>query len=155
MNIQQIKALGLFFSTCVLFSCQSVRITPEEIQWEKVNSVCLETGDENYGVEITGDNPVTHIMRDSDSGIPLFNNPNGNLDKEELAQLDILLKDFLRVAPPAYINEDNPFDRVSEKRISIGIWKNKERIIYWQYDASSDATQSAYQKIWDFLKNQQ
>lgn len=136
-------------------SCTTLQVLPDNIDWEKISDIWLAIGDESYGVQMkkTGC-PVTHIMRDSATGIPLYNDPNGNLDRQEIEQLDTLLSNFLHVAPPMWVDEQNPFGRVSAQHVAIGVMRGKDRIIRTQYNATDAATHEAFYKLWEFLKNQ-
>lgn len=151
----------LFFSLLAAYSvlgmtaCSNLQISPDNIEWEKIDDIWLEIGDENYGVQMKKEGcPVTHIMRDASSGIPLYNDPNGNLDRQEMEQLETLLSNFLRVAPPVWVDEENPFARVSSQYVSIGVPHGKDRVIRTQYNAADAATHEAFYKLWEFLKNQ-
>ena len=138
-----------------LNSCANLQVSPDNIDWGKIYDIWLEIGDESYGVQMKKEDcPVTHIMRAPGSGIPLYNDPNGNVDQQEIEQLDTLLSNFLRVAPPMWVDEENPFGRVSSQYVSIKVMRGDDRIIITQYDATDAVTHEAFYKLWEFLKNQ-
>ena len=138
-----------------LNSCANLQVSPDNIDWGKIYDIWLEIEDESYGVQMKKEGcPVTHIMRDPGSGIPLYNDPNGNVVHQEIEQLDTLLSNFLRVAPPMWVDEENPFGRVSSQYVSIGVMRGDDCIIKTQYDATDAVTHEAFYKLWEFLKNQ-
>lgn len=150
-----LATIALCLAAVGMNGCTPLQVSPDNIDWEKIDDIWLEIGDESYGVQLKTEGcPVTHIMRDSGSGIPLYNDPNGNLDRQEMEQLDTLLSNFLRVAPPMWVDEQNPFARVSTQYVDIGGMRGKDRVIRTQYNATDAATHEDFHKLWEFLKNQ-